>query len=632
MDFPATTKVLEETREERYVAYGLLCVAALIVLAVYLPLLDADFFYDEQRHIVRNPAVAGEQLSDVWSLNFWGQDKGPDTNWAYRPVTSLLNRFIHQAWNAPAAMRLVSIALHLALGLLLFRLFRPIIGPFGSALTVALFWLHPIQTETVFFAVGHAEMLGLAAVLWVWYAHTRGHRVSAWLGFALGMFAKESVVLVYPVVALHAILTKRWNTPKKFVVESVPYGVLAVFNLFIHYIVTGKWSYYVDALTNPLVGESFFVRLMHLAAMPGWYLFHLLFPVGIPADYSAGAYVPSSTAWTSLAGGVAATMALVWLMLRFRKYSGVLRFISVGIGLYFVLGLMAFQWLGLGTFVLPDRLMYVPMVGVMLALSAFVVMLAKKLVGRGWSESLVYGLCGVITIAAAVGFLPKTASAYASPRHLGESWLKNSPGGARAYFMLANDACDRKDFVAARQYFENAVSRYEDYPEARNGLAKTLSELGENERARRLFEDVVRNHPDYEDGVYSYGAFLWKIGQLDEALEVFSKASQRWPLSYRTTVEHGRLLDAMGRPEEGLAVIENACSLVNWHPKCLKEAVETRQNLFMKLFRQKRFDDIEKELSRPDATPLAPEILEVVRKKLVQGREWEKRAVPENAQ
>ena len=606
----------ENPGRERTAAYVLLFFGALIVLAIYLPLINADFYYDDHQHLQVNPAVAGDDIRFILEYNFWGQSRGVDTNWAYRPLTSLLNRVIFQLSNTPAAMRLVSIVLHLLLGGLIFNLFRPWTGAFAAAMMTGLFWVHPIQTEAVFFAVGHAEMLGLLAMLLVWLAYYRGYRIVSWLLFALGLFAKESVALIYPVLAIHAVVTGRWKTVKAFFVQSVPYGLISVANLWIHYVISGKWSYHIGTLVNPLVDEPFAVRLANLLAMPGWYLFHLLVPTKIPADYCAGSFFPDGVVWTEVAGGILATVILVALLVVFWRKRGELRLVAVGIGLYLILGSMAFQWLGIGTFVLPDRLMYVPMIGLMLSLSVLLNRAVKPLVSLGLSRNLTYSLCGLLIFVPMVYFLPKAASAYASPERLGRSWLENSPGGARAYFMLANEACEKKDFPAAEQLFYKALSRYPDYVMAKTGLAKALSEQNKNKEARAVFEQVYRNNPDQSDTAYSYGAFLWQIGALEEALVVFSKAAERWPLAYGTVLQYGRLLDAMGRPEEGLPVIERACRLVNNSADCLREAVETRQNLFFKLFRQKRFSEVRDELSRADALPLPPESIETIRKKL----------------
>ncbi len=125
-------------------------ILAAIAVALYLPMLDAEFVYDGRMTVYANDYIHHlRNLGDVLTLRIMHMDV-MDNN---RPVYVAISMIDWAVWGAnPAGHHLVNGILHAVVTLLIFRLCRKLAGdvsvfaPFAAAL---LFAVHPLNSEAV---------------------------------------------------------------------------------------------------------------------------------------------------------------------------------------------------------------------------------------------------------------------------------------------------------------------------------------------------------------------------------------------------------------------------------------------------------------------------------------------------
>src|SRR5580692_9834625 len=162
----------------------LLAAAALVLLGalVLRPVLAGGWLWDDEREvtenrILRDPAALGR---------IWLAPAGPD----YFPLKSTAQWLEWRAWGArPAGYHAVSLALHLASALLLWRLLRRLGARWGW-LGGLLFAVHPLAVESVAWAAELKNTLSLPLLLLAMSACVdcdAGRRRSSY-GVSLGCF------------------------------------------------------------------------------------------------------------------------------------------------------------------------------------------------------------------------------------------------------------------------------------------------------------------------------------------------------------------------------------------------------------------------------------------------------------
>ncbi|MBI2566016.1 MAG: tetratricopeptide repeat protein [Candidatus Schekmanbacteria bacterium] len=172
--------------------------------AAYAPALGSPFYYDDWLGIARNYYVRAASALPHYllgtSLDHAGTFKG-----LWRPVT-ILSYFgtYAVAGVSPTAFHLVDVGLHLVAAAILWALFRSVaIARQQTAVAVAIFALHPLQTEAVTYAWGRSEQLATVFAFTAMLSYARGRAAAThrcrrtWLGlaalsFAFALASKES--------------------------------------------------------------------------------------------------------------------------------------------------------------------------------------------------------------------------------------------------------------------------------------------------------------------------------------------------------------------------------------------------------------------------------------------------------
>ena len=178
----------------------------LVCLALYLPLISAEFVWDDI-YLIDNIDARDTSFAELWTTNLWtgiSLDGQNISTQYYRPWVSLEFWLLRgQLQLGPPLFHLLGLLLHCATGLALWALLP---RQHFTALLVGLYWLHPVQGETVSFIAAHNDLWVLLMIVLAGLCWKREQKLGAALCTLIALLSKESGVL-----ALCWLLSDKWR-------------------------------------------------------------------------------------------------------------------------------------------------------------------------------------------------------------------------------------------------------------------------------------------------------------------------------------------------------------------------------------------------------------------------------------
>lgn len=183
------------------------CLLALMTVALYWPVKDFDFVYED-----RNDPQTWLQ---VWNADAW------EAKVTQPRFVSALTIQMDRWWSDldPGGYHLSSLGWHFLTGLCLYALASSLLPPIGALVALAMFWWHPVQVETVAYLSARADLI---ATLWLVCALVCAKRqqwILAVLACGLMVWSKETFIgAVCPVLLM--------ARPPKSILIAVSIGVV----------------------------------------------------------------------------------------------------------------------------------------------------------------------------------------------------------------------------------------------------------------------------------------------------------------------------------------------------------------------------------------------------------------------
>ncbi|MBS0208954.1 MAG: tetratricopeptide repeat protein [Planctomycetes bacterium] len=534
---------------------GLLVLA---VAVVYGRAVTFDFVdWDDQRHLVENRAInpaSWSGLSQVWSTPY---------DHLYIPLS--YTWFALQAWVSqlflgprqlsPALFHAVSVLLHLACTLLAWRLIRSLVRDEISALFgVLLFAVHPLQAESVAWVSEQRGLLSAALALaainvylsvWSTAVNSSAPTATAWrwdryllatLLFVTSLLAKPSAAVVPVLVLIVAVgwLELPWRRAMK---SLTPWLALSVAALLLTKRLQGN-----DELTFV---PSLFLRPFVAGDALAFYLAKLVWPVELGFDYGRRPQDVLEAGQAYITWLLPVLVTLVALLPASRR-TWLVAWGWLIVALAPVLGLVPFVYQEVST--VADRYMYLPMVGVALALAA-----ALKRASGGLAMAIAGAGLGVLAL---LSF--EQAAFWTDSPALFNHGLEVNPRSFTAQYNLGAAELRSRDFAAADERLRACLAINPDYALAHNALGVSLAERGrwaeaeiEYRAALKLDDQYVNAHGNLANALQTLGNSPGAIGEYRRALEIDpSQATIRGNFAL--------LLIALGRMAEGTQQLEEA--------------------------------------------------------------------------
>jgi tetratricopeptide (TPR) repeat protein len=525
-----------------------LCLFA-VTLLVYFQVSRFSFInFDDPVYVSRNPHVqSGLTAAGV----LWAFTSTEGANWF--PVTRLSHLLDAQLFGLDSGWHhLSSVLIHAAASLMLFAfLFRATRARWQSAFVAAIFALHPLHVESVAWVSERKDVLCAFfwfLTLWAWVRYTEaasaGRYVLALASFCLGLMSKPMIVTL-PFLLL---LLDRWplRRPGLRIREKLPFFALSAASAAVTW-----WAQQAGGAVR--TAETFPLPLRFENALVSFavYIGQMLGPGGLAVFYPYPAAIPLWE-WASAALFLAALIALAFRFGKSRPW------LAVGVLWFLITLLPVIGLVQVGAQARADRYMYVPMVGLLIAVAwggAELIQSRRILVRAGVAICLVSAAMtaqqasywrdseALFTHAVAVN-----QGNYLAWHNLGDA-LMEKPGRLReAITDLEISLKIRPDSVSTHTDLGNALTKVPgrlpdaiaQYQEAlrldpsspipHEDLASALAETpGRLPEAVDEYRKTLALAPDTEGAHEQLGQALLKLGRAREAIPEFNAALQQNP-------------------------------------------------------------------------------------------------------
>lgn len=522
-----------------------LAAAALLLLgaATLRPVLGGGWLWDDEREVTENLILRDPAgLSRIWLA-----PAGPD----YFPLKSTLQWLEWRAWGArPAGYHAVSLALHLASALLLWRILRRL-GVRWGWLGGLLFAVHPLAVESVAWAAELKNTLSLPLLLLAvdaWLDWDRAARPAAYaralLWFLAALLAKSSVVMLPAVLLLHA-WWRRGRIAARDIAASAPFFAAAlalglVTLRFQHQVAIGGWT--IDAGTPGM-------RLGRALLAAGFYFLKAVVPAGLSPLYSPRVVEPSLP---HLLPVLALIGLAAWFWARRATWgrTGLLGLGFFAINLLPISGLAAMSYMRYSW--VADHFAYLAVVGI-------AGLGAAGLSALGRSHPVPAGVAAAIL----AGLLAVQSNRYARVFHDSASlWthvLAEDPESWTAEDHLGEVDVQAGRPRAAISHYEAAVRLKPDLPEAHSSLGYALLLAGRPAESIGELREAIRL--GYPKAHTNLGNALAQVGDVAGAIAEEEVALRVQPDSPDVEVNLANVLTQANRVAEALPHYERALRL-----------------------------------------------------------------------
>ena len=522
--------------------WALLLIA--FVFIAYAQVFRADFIWDDESHLTRNPCVVGPLgLKEIWTT----------TQAVYYPLVLTTFWALHKFFGLnPLPYHLLNIFLHVASAILLWRILQ-ILRVRGAWLGAALWALHPVMVQSVAWVTElkntQSCVFYLLSILFFLKWEDQGAAVArpperrtlvlalSLLFFLLATLSKPSVVMLPFVLAL-CIWWMRGRIRWRDTLALAPFALISV--------VASAWTIWEQRFHARAVGpdwtQTFPERLIIAGKAIWFYLGKLVWPHPLIFIYPRWDVDSSKVvAYLPLLVAIAGLVAL-WFI--HAKLGRTLFFAAAYyvVSLFPVLGFFSvfffrysfvsdhFQYLasigplaltGAGIATLLGRFCETP--ADFVSHPDTVPRLGNTIASPRWRLFLSGGLCGVLLVS--LGFLTwRQTAQYHNLFALYTATLQKNPDCWMAHYNLGIVLSGQGEGDQAIDHYRQAVALRPDYAEAHYNLGRLLVEHGQLNDAIAHYERAAAINPADAEAQNNLGVTLFGIGRTDDAIAHYKKA------------------------------------------------------------------------------------------------------------
>ena len=513
------------------------------VLIMYGNSISYDFTIDDNIFYVHHSSVQ-KGLSGIDEMFKYGsleKYNGMTGVQPYRPITLVSFAIQKQLFdNDPGKAHLVNIFLYCLLVLVLFNLLLKLLpgaNPLICGIITLVFAVHPIHTEVVASVKSQDELLsGLFVLLALSYAvslikedkYSWKFGILSVLFYTLALFSKEgafAMILIFP-LAFWLLLSQ---SIKRSLLYSLPYlGVAALFLLARNAVLSGQvQNYHNTVLENVLFNAK---GLGQMTATKMEILFHYLrlglVPWPLSWDYSYN-QVPLVD-WSSFTPWISVILYLAmfsFAVLKIKK----LPVISFGIFFYLIMLAPTANLLFLNGSTLSERFLFLPSLGLILALVYGLGMLLKSNLDEYPVVKMnkLNPILGVI-IAIFIILTIIRSNDWHNNLSIYRSGVENAPKSSRTNSALGNeyrkqaekeaDPMQRNIYLTdAIKYSKISLDILPSNRDALYNLGVTYGEMGDSTNAIAAYKNTLWYYPDHRSALNNLGTFYVGKNQFDSA-------------------------------------------------------------------------------------------------------------------
>jgi tetratricopeptide (TPR) repeat protein len=564
----------------------LMVVVAAVVLAVHWPVLSSKALsWDDEQYLLENELVQNPSWESA--KRFLTEVLRPSTVRGYYQPLAMISLMLDSAMGGAVdnltPFRRTSLLSHVANTLLvivlLYLLFR---NPFAAAIVGLLYGVHPLTIESIPWLAERKTLLAAFFSLWCLIFYVRFSRTG-----------KMKAYFVCVVLFLLALISKPTSTPlpllmlvldywplrrfsQKAIVEKVPFLVISGVSAIITFVSQRNTA---EVLMPSQYGP---IRIpLMICHNIIFYLYKFVRPMKLSAYYPfPSPFTPTNPVVLTTLIGTAVLIVALMVSLRWtRALAGAWLFFFIGV--FPTLGVIGFH-----PVIAADRHVYLPMIGFLLPVAAFlawivrdsrsrvsgahvsiatviVLLAAAEIVASrrylvNWRDTVThYEYMLSLTpnhailhnnLALALADLEKTEQAI---EHYNKS-IELKPNSPEVHNNLGNALCKIGDFNEAIRHYEEAVGLRPSLAPAHYNLARAFAQTGNIDGAITEYREAIYIKPDYPDALSNLGYALAEKKRFDEAVEYYRRAIALKPDDIITRGRLGLALASLGRDEEAI--------------------------------------------------------------------------------
>ncbi|MBI4225458.1 MAG: hypothetical protein HY617_03990 [Candidatus Sungbacteria bacterium] len=516
-----------------------------ITLFAYGTILPGNFVFDDNIFIQNNIQIRSlGNIGEIYSSNTTAGSGLIGDNF-YRPNQQLIYAILYSLFElTPFFFHLISLAFHALNGCLVFVLFSKIglkrrTAFFGSL----LFLLHPILTEAVSYISGLSDPLAASTILLTLLIFLEAikdippkkHVQWLLLGaavFSLGLFSKENQIVSLGLLAALAICEyKRGRLPRIFP-AVVFIGILSIIaSVYVYARLTVLDFTGVVGLTPEINNytQHINIRLATFIHILPEYFKMMLFPWHLNYEKPYAAYGSLAGIQSGIGMLILLAMGIVAVAGIFKKNIGVLHGSFLGLS-WFIMALLPVSGIIPVNAMYLEHWLYLPIIGIILALCFLAEFLAKKLPPAVKKIALL--AFPVILILFIARIMMRNAE-WGDPIRFYTNELRYTQSSARIYTDLGMEEAVRGRCDVAIGHYEKAISLNDTYPQTHHNMARCLEHMGKPEAAANEYLKALFIQPNFIYSLAGLSNLLSSVGDRRGAsfFELTLKAQKNEPVT-----------------------------------------------------------------------------------------------------
>jgi tetratricopeptide (TPR) repeat protein len=535
------------------------------VAAVHWPALSARALsFDDDEYLTGNVLV--QKPSWTSAKRFITEILAPSTVKGYYQPLTMISLMADYALggrkNNLMPFHRTSLILHIANTALIIVLLYLLFGQIWIAAGVGLlFGVHPMTVEPIPWVGERKTLLAAFFSLWslifyflftIYYLRTASSKrqafkfyIGSFIAYLLALMSKPTSTPL-PVVMLLMDYWPLRRISRRAILEKVPFFVL------------GGISAIITVVSQSRTGKTVMPSQSGLMRIPLvlchniiFYLYKMIWPVNLSSHYAfPESLTLSEPMMSAIVTGACILITILVLSLRWTRAA------LTGWLIFFVAILPTMQIIGFTNVIAADKFVYLPSVGLLMALAYF---LCRLCAGE---RRLVR-----CTIVAAVIFVLAGAESAGTRRYLAdwrdtislyEHMLALTPDAATVHYNMGVEltALGRTDEAIAR--YRRVIELRPDSVDAHNNLGVTLESAGNLNEAISQYHQVLQIDPNDFEARYNLGGAMEKQGNLKEAVNCYRQALRIRPDSAETYNNLGYVYGKLGRWQKAAETFRQA--------------------------------------------------------------------------
>ena len=470
---------------------------------IYFNSLKNGFVFDDQHYIVKNYLIKVLDSQGLWNMvsSFYV--------WDYLPVTLLSLSFDYWLYGLnPAGYHFSNTLLHFINALLVYQLvLRTTKSGAGAFWASLIFLVHPVQVESVAWISERKNLLSFFFFSFSFLTYLRGGtRPLSLLLFLLACLAKSSVVILPLLLVLYDVSFAS-KYIKNILVDKIPYFLISL-----GITILTLWSHSSGGTLHGYPDNNPINTLFSMMVVFKEYLVKFLFPINLNIWYPDQIYKSLMEPQVQISVFVIA--GYIWLV---RWSYSSQRVVFFGL-VWFLIALLPVSHIIPFPQMMADRFLYIPGVGLMMALTA---MAPESKRGRGFLALSVILMFSLLSIS--------RNQVYQDDFHLWQDSVSKNSHHTRSMMFLGLSYWGKGNRDRALETLERARILEPENNMAVLYSAHIHAEREEWDQAESLYRELVQKNPEKPKYYTHLAVFLGNRNQIKESLDLLNQALERDP-------------------------------------------------------------------------------------------------------